>query len=199
MFEQGERVAARWLCTGRRPNGARVVIPGISINRVEDGRLDEGWIIANYNDIADLARPATLPADAWAGAPLCAEPAPPSEATSRLSIYCWLTHQMYGERRPDALAEAMHPEYVGFDPFRDRGRGVAGSIAFHEKVLAMYRDLRYYVLDAVEADDRLAVRYRVEGTDSNGRRVVVPGLSINHFEGARIRRGWVLNHYGALR
>jgi hypothetical protein len=54
------------------------------------------------------------------------------------------------------------------------------------------------VLDAVEAGDRLAVRYRVEGIDANGRRVLVPGISINQFEGARIRRGWTLNHYGAL-
>jgi predicted SnoaL-like aldol condensation-catalyzing enzyme len=199
VFEQGERVAARWICTARRPNGARVVVPGISINRVENGRLDEGWIIANYNDIADLARPATLPGDAWTGAALDVKPQPPHEATSRLAMYCWLTQQMYVERRPEVLAEAMHPEYVGFDPFRDRGRGVAGSIAFHEKVIAMYKDMQYDVLDAVEAEDRLAVRYRVEGTDSNGRRVIVPGLSINHFEGTRIRRGWVLNHYGALR
>jgi len=50
----------------------------------------------------------------------------------------------------------------------------------------------------VEAGDRLCVRYRVEGTDANGRRVVAPGISINHFEGARIRRGWTMNHYGAL-
>jgi predicted SnoaL-like aldol condensation-catalyzing enzyme len=199
VFEQDDRVAARWLCTARRPNGARVVIPGISMNRVEDGRIDEGWIIADYNDIADLARPARLPGDAWAGAPLQVQPAPPNEATSRLAMYCWLIQQTYGERRPEALAEAMHPDYVGFDPFRDRGMGVVGAIAFHAKVLAMYSELNYSVLDAVEADDRLAVRYRVEGKDSNGRRVVVPGMSINHFEGKLIRRGWVLNHYGALR
>ncbi|HEY5945580.1 MAG TPA: nuclear transport factor 2 family protein [Kofleriaceae bacterium] len=199
VFEQDERVAARWVMTARRSNGTRVVVPGISINRVEDERLDEGWIIADYGDISDLAHVAKLPGDAWAGAPLRIEPEPPDQATSRLAMYCWMTQQLYGERRPEALAEAMHPDYVGFDPFRDRGMGVAGSIAFHEKVLAMYRELRYHVLDAVEAQDRLAVRYRVEGTDSNGRRVVVPGMSINHFDGTRIRRGWVLNHYGALK
>jgi predicted SnoaL-like aldol condensation-catalyzing enzyme len=199
VFEQDERVAARWLVTARRPNGSRVVVPGISINRVEDGLLDEGWIIADYGDIADLARPVKLPSDAWDGSHVQVEPAAPDQATSRLATYCWMIQQTYNERRPEALAEAMHPEYVGFDPFRDRGMGLAGAIAFHTKVLAMYRELRYEVLDAVESGDRLAVRYRVDGTDSNGRRVVVPGMSINHFEGTRIRRGWVLNHYGALK
>lgn len=146
------------------------MVPGISINRVGKGRLDEGWIVADYRDIADLVRPAALPRDAWAGEPLAIAPAPPSHAKSRLAMYRWLVEQSYERRRPQALAEAMHPEYVGFDPFRDRGTGLAGAIAFHEKVIAMYRDLRYHVLDAVESDDRLAVRYRVEGIDSTGRR-----------------------------
>lgn len=198
VFEQGDRVAARFLVVARRPNGTRIVVPGISINRVGNGRLDEGWIVADYRDIADIVKPAALPRDAWAGEPLEIAAAAPSHAKSRLAVYRWLVEQSYERRRPQALAEAMHPEYVGFDPFRDRGTGLAGAIAFHEKVIAMYRDLRYYVLDAVESEDRLAVRFRVEGTDSTGRRVVVPGISINHFEGARIRRGWVLNHYGAL-
>lgn len=198
VFEEGDRVAARFVVVGRRPNGMRVVVPGLSVNRIDGGRLREGWIVADYNDVADLAKPAPLPTDRWDGEPLHIEAAPPAEAKSRLAAYRWMIREMYEERRPAALLEAAHPEYVGFDPFRERGMGRQGAVEFHEKVLSLYRDLRYHVLEAVEADDRLAVRYRVEGTDASGRRVVVPGISINHFEGARIRRGWVLNHYGAL-
>lgn len=198
VFEEGDRVAARFVVVGRRSNGTRVVVPGISINRVEGNRLNEAWIVADYSDVADLVKPAPLPADTWEGAPLRIEGTPPGDAKSRLATYRWLTQQMYEERRPEALLEAVHPEYVSFDPFRERGTGRRGAMDFHEKVIALYRDLRYHVLESVEDGDRLAVRYRVEGTDANGRRVVVPGISINHFEGARIRRGWVLNHYGAL-
>src|SRR6266496_1052051 len=46
VFEEGDRVAARFVVVGRRPNGARVVVPGISINRVEGNRLHEAWILA---------------------------------------------------------------------------------------------------------------------------------------------------------
>ncbi len=198
VFEERDRVAARFVVVGRRPNGTRVVVPGISINQVENQRLHEGWILADYSDVADLAKPAPLPTDTWDGEPLPVTPSPPSSAKSRLAMYCWLTQQMYEERRPQAILEAMHPEYVGFDPFRERGTGLQGAVEFHAKVIALYRELRYHVLEAVEDGDRLAVRYRVEGTDANGRRVLVPGLSINHFEGARIRRGWTLNHYGAI-
>lgn len=198
VFEQGDRVAARFLVIARRRGGARVAVPGISINRVEGGRLAEAWIVCDYSDVADLAKPEDRPADPWAGTPCDLAPARPADAHSRVAAYAWLVDQSYHQRRPAALAEALHPEYVGFDPFRARGTGPEGLIAFTEKVVAMYRDLRYDILDAVEAGDRLAVRYRVEGTDANGRHVVVPGISINHFEGARIRRGWSLNHYGAL-
>lgn len=198
VFEQGDRVAARFVVVARRPNGNRVMIPGISMNRVVKDRIDEGWIVADYGDIADLVQPTKLPCDTWAGEPLDILPVEPANAKARLNMYRWLTQQIYEKRNPEAMRDAMHPEYVGFDPFRDRGTGLDGAIAFAGKVIAMYRDLEYHVLDAVETEDRLAVRYRVEGTDSNGRRVVVPGMSINHFEGARIRRGWVLNHYGAL-
>lgn len=198
VFEEGDRVAARFTVIARRPNGTRVVVPGISINRVENNRLREGWILADYSDVGDLAKPAPKPADTWEGDPLPITPAPPGHARTRLQMYRWLTQQMYEERRPHALYEAMHPEYVGFDPFRERGTGRQAAVEFHEKVISLYRDIRYHVLEAVEDGDKLAVRYRVEGTDGNGRRVVVPGISINHFEGARIRRGWVLNHYGAL-
>jgi predicted SnoaL-like aldol condensation-catalyzing enzyme len=198
VFEQGDRVAARFVVAGRRPNGTRVVVPGISINRVEDNRLREGWILADYSDVADLAKPSPLPADTWDGDPLPIDPAPPGHAKTRLQMYRWMIQQMYEARRPEALMEAVHADYVGFDPFRERGTGRQGAVEFHAKVISLYRDLRYHVLEAVEDGDRLAVRYRVEGTDTTGRRVVVPGISINHFEGSRIRRGWVLNHYGAL-
>lgn len=198
VFEEGDRLAARFVVTGRRSNGMRVVVPGISINRIDSGRLHEGWIVANYTDVADLVRPAPLPADTWNGEPLPITAAPPGDARSRLEAYRWLTQQMYEERRPEAMLEGVHPEYVGFDPFRDRGTGQQGAVDFQQKVISLYRDLRYHILEAVEAGDRLAVRYRVEGTDATGRTVLVPGISINHFEGARIRRGWVFNHYGAI-
>jgi len=198
VFEESNRVAARWVLLGHRPNGTRVAVPGISIARVEGDRVHEGWGVADYNDVADLTQPARLPADAWEGKPRTIVTAAPADAHTRLAAYAWLVDQCYHQRRVAAMSEALHPEYVGFDPFRDRGTGVGGIISFTEKVTALYPDLRYHILDAVEAGDRLCVRYRVEGTDTTGRHVVVPGISINHFEGARIRRGWTMNHYGAL-
>lgn len=198
VFEQADRIAARWVLLGHRPNGARIAVSGISMSRAVGDRLDEGWSLADYNDIADLTRPAPLPTDAWDGEPRAVTPAAPADAKSRLAAYAWLIEESYHRGRPEAMLQALHPEYVGFDPFRDRGTGVAGTLAFTEKVIALYKQLRYNILDAVEAGDRLCVRYRVEATDATGRRVVVPGMSINHFEGARIRRDWVMNHYGAM-
>jgi predicted ester cyclase len=197
LFEAADRCAARFILLGRK-QGKRVAVPGISINRFEDGRIREGWIVADYGDVADFAPPAAVPADAWDGAPLPVVADHPSRATSRLSAYRWLVQQTYERRTPEAIIDALHPEYVSFDPFRDRGVGPHGVIAFQQKLIAMYTNLAYHIVDAVESDDRLAVRYRAEGIDATGRRVVVPGISINHFDGARIRRNWTLNHYGAL-
>lgn len=198
VFEQADRVAARWVLLGHRPNGVRIAVPGVTMARAVGDRIDEGWSLADYNDVADLTKPAPLPTDAWDGEPRALAPVVPADAKTRLAAYAWMIEESYHQRRPEALLQALHPEYVGFDPFRDRGTGVAGVLAFTEKVIALYKQLRYNILDAVEAGDRLCVRYRVEAVDATGRRVVVPGISINHFEGARIRRGWTMNHYGAM-
>jgi len=130
VFEESDRVAARWVLLGHRPNGTRVAVPGISLARVEGERLNEGWSVADYSDVADLTQPARLPADAWDGAPRVVTPASPADAHSRLATYAWLVEECYHQRRVEAMTEALHPEYVGFDPFRDRGTGVAGITAF---------------------------------------------------------------------
>ena len=44
----------------------------------------------------------------------------PTTATTRLAAYLWLIEQLYVRRTPEAIVAAVDPEYVGFDPFRDR-------------------------------------------------------------------------------
>src|SRR5688500_7951350 len=39
VFEQADRVAARWVLLGHRPNGTRVAVPGISMSRAVGDRI----------------------------------------------------------------------------------------------------------------------------------------------------------------
>ena len=70
-------------------------------------------------------------------------------------------------------------EYRGHDGAR---RSVAGY-------LALFPDLRFVVEDQVSEDDRVASRWRLEGTH-RGRRVTLRGIVISRFEGGRIIEDW---------
>lgn len=70
VFCSGDRVAARWVVTGRHtgtlfgiaPTGRRLRIAGMSINRIERGKVMEGWV---FNDVLSLLQQLDQPLAAF--------------------------------------------------------------------------------------------------------------------------------------
>lgn len=192
-FEQGDRLAARYVLTGRRRDGRAVVAHGMSINHFVDAQVREGWTIYEPTDL-DLALAPLDLADPWRGEPLAITPRPPPQARTRLEAYAWLVDAVYRRADLGAFAEACHPDFSTFDPMARRGRSVADVAAFHGRFLAAAGGAAYHIVDAVEQGDDLAVRFRVDLPA----RAAVAGLSINRFAGERIARSWVYVDYRAL-
>jgi steroid delta-isomerase-like uncharacterized protein len=61
VLVDGDRIAARWTVTGRhtgelfgvKGTGRPLEVSGMSINRIEDGRIAEGWV---FNDTLSMLR-----------------------------------------------------------------------------------------------------------------------------------------------
>ncbi|MGH2989245.1 MAG: ester cyclase [Microbacterium sp.] len=53
QIAEGDRVATRWTMRGATAEGHEVELPGITISRFEDGRIEEDW---THFDSAELTR-----------------------------------------------------------------------------------------------------------------------------------------------
>src|SRR5262245_23427135 len=76
---------------------------------------------------------------------------------------------MVNRRRPVTIARYFTEDFR----LDDAGTGVvrtghAGAQTMMENILALAPDVRFEILDAVEAADRAAVRWRVTGTRTTG-------------------------------
>jgi predicted ester cyclase len=76
----------------------------------------------------------------------------------------------------------------------DAGAGVvltghAGAQTMIDSIFALAPDVRYEILDTVEAADRVAVRWRVTGTRTTGS-FDVAMVAIYRFENGRIADDW---------
>ena len=94
------------------------------------------------------------------------------------------------QRRP-VLVEQYFTEDFRLD---DAGagivlRGYAGAQKMIGDVLKLAPDFRYDMLDAVEAGDRVAVRWRITGTGPDGA-IDVAMLAMYRFADGRIAEDW---------
>ncbi len=193
-FASGDKLAARYVITGARSDGARFSVHGISMNEWTPEGFTCGWSLNDYRDLKVLtsAAPAVEVVDRWGSDAVRGAPG------SHLATYLALIDAIYKQRDVSKIARFVDERYLSIDPFIDRAVGRAGVAEFHSRVLAEFSDVDYRVVDAVEQDDRLAVRYVARGTRHDGSTSTVLGLSINHFESNKLRRGWVMNHYAGV-
>ena len=94
------------------------------------------------------------------------------------------------ERRPVSIARYFTEDFR----LDDAGTGVvrtghAGAQTMMDNILALAPDVRFEVLDSVEAADRVAVRWRVTGTGAAGS-FDVAMIAIYRFADGRIAEDW---------
>jgi predicted ester cyclase len=91
-------------------------------------------------------------------------------------------------RHLDDLAEVYHPEFVDHVNAREyRGHdGARESVALY---LALFSDLRFAVEEQVSEGERIASRWRLEGTH-RGRQVTLRGIVISRLRDGKIIEDW---------
>jgi steroid delta-isomerase-like uncharacterized protein len=72
--------------------------------------------------------------------------------------------------------------------------GIAESVALY---CGVFPDLAIRVDDQITEGDRVVSRWTLEGTH-HGRRVTLPGITINRFENGRIAEDWTVSDNAAL-
>lgn len=189
-FESGDRMAVRYLVSGRAEDGRRLLATGLSFHHGRDGRLRKSWNIGDQRDLGvgcDAEPPAEL-VDRWSG--------PAIRGVGPLAArYALALDRLYGVQRP--LGELMHPDYLPYDPFAARKGGIAATESFHAAVRERLVDVTYQVLDSFEVNDRLATRFTLRGL-VDGEPATVLGLSVNQTREGRFHRAWIYSHYGRV-
>lgn len=115
--------------------------------------------------------------------------------------------EMFDRGHPDVLENVGWLSFIGHDPIR-------GTLSLGEtRELAKgfgagFPDLHCSILDAVAEGDRVACRWRMEGThrgpflgfEPTGRRVVLEGIGFFRFHEGRVAEEWLeYDAFGLLR
>ena len=98
------------------------------------------------------------------------------------------------------LATVLAPDFQRVaDPLSESTSGIEGMRALVRKMRRDMPDLEVTVVDELIADDRIAIRWRLSGTDSGpgdfpptGRHAVAAGMSFFEFRTGRIAREWTI-------
>ena len=91
-------------------------------------------------------------------------------------------------RRLDELAAVYHPEFVDHVNAREY-RGHAGARKSVALYLALFPDLRFTVEEQVSEGERIASRWRLDGTH-RGREVTLRGIVISRLQDGKIIEDW---------
>ncbi|HVV82370.1 MAG TPA: nuclear transport factor 2 family protein [Kofleriaceae bacterium] len=189
-FEVGDKMAVRFVVTGRDADGKRLVSPGMSLHHGRGGLLRRSWHLGDQRDlgVAFDDEPAPELVDRWGGNVL-------RSGGPLATRYFLAVDRLWGVARP--VGDLAHPDYVGWDPFAARGTGASSIDRFHEGLRAQYEQPLYEVLDTFEVKDWLATRFMVRGLH-HGELATILGLSMNQFREGRLLKGNVFCRYGRL-
>jgi steroid delta-isomerase-like uncharacterized protein len=103
--------------------------------------------------------------------------------------------EVWNQQKLDLINELFAPDYVRHDPSApDLGNGPAGERRLIEYYLAAFPDTRFTIHDLIAEDDRVAIRWSVQGTHRGelegilptGRRVSVTGTTTCRIAGGKI-------------
>jgi steroid delta-isomerase-like uncharacterized protein len=95
--------------------------------------------------------------------------------------------------------EVVDRGYVAHDPTMKRDGGPTGLLRVVEMFREGFPDLKYTIEDAVEAGDRLAVRFTIRGTHggtfvgipATEKQVRVNGMVMMRFAGGKLAEEWM--------
>lgn len=179
-----DRVTVRWTAEGthRGPfmgveaTGHTVRVSGLELYRVVAGRIAEAWV--SWDGLGMLEQLGAVGAKAQAKKDL---------------VRRWL-EEGWQAADPKALIDEVFTEDFELDSPRGAMRGKAAYREQVRMVKSAFPDIRFVLVEAVAAGDRVAFRWRAEGTHlgqfmgvaPTGRRIALTGSDFVTFRDGRI-------------
>jgi predicted ester cyclase len=210
QLAEGDRVLTRWTMRathtvplfGRAPTGRQIVLRGMHVHRVRDGRIVEVW--AAPDTLGLLVQLGLVPE------PGAADPLEANKATVRRYL-----EEGFGPRGQQLVDELATDDYVehGRGWFRVSGLededeaaghtesdGREGLKGTHRWLLETFPDLRFRVEQLIAEHDRVAAYSTCEGTQRgefqglapSGRRFRVKRVDIFRLQDGRIAEHWAV-------
>jgi predicted ester cyclase len=211
QLAEGDRVLTRWTMRarhtvplyGRPATGRDIVLHGMHVHRIRDGRIVEAW-----------AAPDTLGLFMQLG--LVADPAAPNPLEANQAVVRRYMQGGFGPHWQELLDEVATEDYVehgrgwfrvsDLDPVPDEALGHTesdgreGLKATHAWLLRTFADLRFELEQLIAEDDRVVAYSTCEGTQRgefqgippSSRRFRVKRTDIFRLENGRIAEHWAV-------
>ena len=218
MVADGDRVATRWSAAGTHtgplldvePTGEPVRLCGLRIDRLEEGRFAETWLLLEQwsllRQIAGIDSPtAVSTVGRVSSTPIVTQLSAPAENEE---VARSMVSEVWNRGRRDRLDRLLGDGFVLFlDSEADR-HGLEEYWEFVSTYRAAFPDLELTIEDTVSQGDKIVLRLTLRGThegpllgvEPTGREVTVDRLAIYHLtEGRIIETGIVEDTLGLLR
>lgn len=203
LIAEGDHVVGHWTGRGTHsgeplatvlgsipPSGRSFQIDGMSWLKIVDGRIRES--LANEDTVGLLTQLGVLPA------PGASPPAATKE--QRVNTVSRYFDELLSQGRLELVDELMTPDVVLRIPTRPEPlRGREALRRFVAEVRTGFPDIRFVVERRIAEGNKVAARWRIEGTHEGlflgipptHNRVKDQGLDLFVFEGARVAEIWV--------
>lgn len=217
MIAQGDKLAVRWTWPvthqgdygGLPPTGNPVVLTGMTIHRLVDGKVAENW--HQYDALGFMQQLGTVPAmgreDFTWGQPMEPGAGASGETEANIAIYRREMTDLWNAKDLDVVDQIFSNEFVNHDP---SWPGVTDRESFREWAtswLSAAPDMEGVIDDIVAQEDKVAGRWTVRwtdvagmgGTTPTGKQIVVTGMDICRIaDGKIVERWWAKDVLSAM-
>jgi steroid delta-isomerase-like uncharacterized protein len=217
MVAQGDKLAVRWTWQvthqgeymGIPPTGNSLILTGMTIHRLVDGKVAENW--HQYDALGFLQQLGVVPPmgreDFTWGQPVEIAPAGSSDPEANMAIYRREAEELWNAKDLDVVDQIFSSDFVNHDPAwpgvvdRETFRGWATAW------LSKAPDMEIVIDDILAQEDKVIGRWTVrwtdvagmEGVEPTGKQIKVTGMDICRIaDGKIVERWWAKDILGAM-
>lgn len=209
MIAEGDLVVHRWEATGTHlgefmgipPTGKKVVMTGIVLSRIEEGKIIEDW--AHSDRLGLLQQLGLIPPMgrtdfSWGGSE-GARTSAPGDVEKNKAVYRREATELWVQGNLDIADELFSRDFVNHDPVWPK---VIDRESFKEwaaEWLASSTDRKLTIENLVAEGDKVAALWTYSAKDTSGKEIVFTGIDICRFSGGKIvERWWSKDVLGAM-
>jgi len=209
QIAQGNSVVTRWTIRGAHqgnlagipPTGVQIIMPGITVNRIARGQIQEDWTIWDALGTMQqlgVAPPMGVVDFSW-GEPAAAGGGLGDPEANKILARRWV-EEIWNKGDLSVVDEIVSPDHVYHDPFQVEGHGPE---EYKQRIAVLrnaFPDLVYTIEDQVAEGDRVFTRWVMRGTHQGelagipptGAQITMAGMTINLISNGLIVEDWTV-------